>query len=86
MFVFGLIGLYRSKLGLELSDVLPEDTAPSAFLRAREEYFSFYPMYVVLKGPNIDLPNQQLKIEEMRRDIGKHGRMQSVGRLRRSTV
>ncbi|VDM38310.1 unnamed protein product [Toxocara canis] len=71
MFVFGCVGLYQSTLGLELSDVLPEGTAPSAFLRAREQYFSFYPMFAVLKGPNIDYPNEQEVIEQYRLDIAK---------------
>lgn len=70
MFLFGCIGLYHSTLGLELSDVLPEGTAPAAFLRARERYFSFYPMYAILKGPNIDYPQKQELIEQYRLDIG----------------
>jgi patched 1 protein len=53
-----------------LADVLPENTAPAAFLKAREEYFSFYPMFLVPNGPLIDYPNQQAKIEEMRKEIG----------------
>ncbi|KAI6242942.1 Protein patched-like protein 1 [Aphelenchoides fujianensis] len=56
MFVFGCVGLYRSKLGLELADVLPDHTAPAAFLKAREEYFSFYPMFLVPNGPAHRLP------------------------------
>ena len=71
MFGFGCLGLHQSKLGLELADVLPEGTAPSAFLKAREQYFSFYPMFAVLKGPHIDYPNQQIKIEELRTAISK---------------
>uniref|UniRef100_A0AC34F9K9 SSD domain-containing protein n=1 Tax=Panagrolaimus sp. ES5 TaxID=591445 RepID=A0AC34F9K9_9BILA len=72
MFGFGCVGLYQSKLGLELADVLPEGTAPSAFLKApREEYFSFYPMFIVLKGPHIDYPNQQTKIEELRAKVAE---------------
>ncbi|KAI6171989.1 Protein patched-like protein 1 [Aphelenchoides besseyi] len=71
MFVFGCVGLYRSKLGLELADVLPENTAPAAFLKAREEYFSFYPMFLVPYGPHIDYPNQQSKLEALRADIAK---------------
>uniref|UniRef100_A0A7E4VNZ3 SSD domain-containing protein n=1 Tax=Panagrellus redivivus TaxID=6233 RepID=A0A7E4VNZ3_PANRE len=71
MFLSGCVGLWRSKLGLELADVLPEGTAPSAFLKAREKYFSFYPMFSVLKGPGIDYPNQQMKIEELRNEIAK---------------
>ncbi|KAE9554217.1 hypothetical protein FO519_002581 [Halicephalobus sp. NKZ332] len=67
----GCYGLYKSKLGLELGDVLPEGTAPAAFLKAREKYFSFYPMYTVLQGPNIDYPNQQAKIEELRQELAK---------------
>jgi patched 1 protein len=71
MFLFGCVGLYRSKLGLELADVLPEHTAPAAFLKAREEYFSFYPMFLIPNGPLIDYPNQQQKLEQLRTDIGK---------------
>ncbi|CAD5215815.1 unnamed protein product [Bursaphelenchus xylophilus] len=73
MFVSGCVGLYKSKIGLELADVLPENTAPSAFLKAREEYFSFYPMFAVLKGAEVDYPNQQAKIEQLRQDIAKSG-------------
>lgn len=57
-------------MGLELADVLPENTAPAAFLKAREEYFSFYPMFLVPNGPLIDYPNQQAKLEEIRQEIG----------------
>uniref|UniRef100_A0A0R3RWT3 SSD domain-containing protein n=1 Tax=Elaeophora elaphi TaxID=1147741 RepID=A0A0R3RWT3_9BILA len=65
------LGLYQSNLGLELSDVLPEETAPAAFLRAREKYFSFYPMYAILKGNKINFPEQQEQIEQYRLDIAK---------------
>ena len=57
------------QLGLELADVLPENTAPAAFLKARERYFSFYPMFLVPRG--IDYANQQQKIEALRLDIGE---------------
>ncbi|MCP9261302.1 PTC1 [Dirofilaria immitis] len=60
-----------SGLGLELSDVLPEGTAPAAFLRAREKYFSFYPMFAVLKGTEINFSEQQEQIEQYRLDIAK---------------
>lgn len=69
LFTFGCIGLRDSVLGLELADVLPESTPPAAFLRAREKYFSFYPMFVVLKD-GVDYPRQQDTIEQLRLDIG----------------
>lgn len=69
IFSFGCVGLRDSVLGLELADVLPESTAPSAFLRAREKYFSFYPIFIVLKE-NISYPLQQDTIEQLRLDIG----------------
>jgi patched 1 protein len=55
---------------------LPEHTAPAAFLKAREKYFSFYPMFIVPMGPGpdrlgVDYPNQQRKMEQLRMDIGK---------------
>ncbi|CAI2346991.1 unnamed protein product [Caenorhabditis sp. 36 PRJEB53466] len=68
--LFGLYGMYSSTLGLELADVLPEHTPPAAFLRAREKYFSFYPMFAVLRGNQIDIPNQQGLIEEYREQLG----------------
>jgi patched 1 protein len=66
----GIAGLSQIVLGLELSDVLPKGTAPGAFLEAREKYFSFYPMFAVLKGPEIDFPAMQHKIEEYRQELG----------------
>uniref|UniRef100_A0A1I7Z3V5 SSD domain-containing protein n=1 Tax=Steinernema glaseri TaxID=37863 RepID=A0A1I7Z3V5_9BILA len=71
MFLFGCYGLHESTIGLELSDVLPEGTAPSAFLKAREQYFSFYPMFGTLKGREVDYPKQQMQIEEYRQAIAK---------------
>ncbi|KAI1727848.1 patched family domain-containing protein [Ditylenchus destructor] len=65
MFLFGCVGLYNSDIGLELSDVLPENTPPSAFLKAREKYFSFYPFHIAFKGPHIDYPNQQDQIVQL---------------------
>lgn len=70
LLIVSCLGLYQSNLGLELSDVLPEGTAPAAFLRAREKYFSFYPMFAVLKGNKINFPAQQEQIEQYRLDIG----------------
>lgn len=70
MLVAALIGIHRASYGLELSDVLPEHTAPAAFLKARDRYFSFYPMFAVLKGPNIDYARDQHKIDNYRRSIG----------------
>ncbi|CAL2032757.1 unnamed protein product [Caenorhabditis brenneri] len=64
------VGMQRSTLGLELGDVLPEHTAPAQFLRARDKYFSFYPMFAVIKGPNIDYAHQQRQIDNYRQSIG----------------
>ncbi|VDK88918.1 unnamed protein product [Litomosoides sigmodontis] len=71
MLLISCLGLYQSSLGLELSDVLPEGTPPAAFLRAREKYFSFYPMFAILKGNEINFPEQQEQIEQYRLDIAK---------------
>ncbi|CAI2342206.1 unnamed protein product [Caenorhabditis sp. 36 PRJEB53466] len=64
------VGMQQSTLGLELGDVLPEHTAPAQFLRARDKYFSFYPMFAVIKGPNIDYATQQRQIDNYRQSIG----------------
>ncbi|KAM3719831.1 Protein patched [Dirofilaria immitis] len=71
MLLISCFCLHQSSLGLELSDVLPEGTAPAAFLRAREKYFSFYPMFAVLKGTEINFSEQQEQIEQYRLDIAK---------------
>ncbi|GMS82191.1 hypothetical protein PENTCL1PPCAC_4366, partial [Pristionchus entomophagus] len=68
--IVAVMGMQQASIGLELSDVLPEHSAPAAFLKARDAYFSFYPMFAVLKGPHIDYPHQQQLIENYRNSIG----------------
>lgn len=70
LFAAGLFGIQHSTIGLELSDVLPDNTAPAAFLKARDKYFSFYPMFIVLRGENIDFPRKQHLIRGLRDEIG----------------
>lgn len=48
-----------------------EHTAPAAFLRARDEYFSFYPMFVVIRGEELDFAQRQTEIDHLRNEIGK---------------
>uniref|UniRef100_A0A0K0FDZ6 Protein patched homolog 1 (inferred by orthology to a human protein) n=1 Tax=Strongyloides venezuelensis TaxID=75913 RepID=A0A0K0FDZ6_STRVS len=69
--VIGYLGTFSIKQGLELSDVLPEHTAPAAFLRARDRYFSFYPMSLVIRGENVDFATKQKLIENLRSDVGR---------------
>uniref|UniRef100_A0A7I4Y6A8 SSD domain-containing protein n=1 Tax=Haemonchus contortus TaxID=6289 RepID=A0A7I4Y6A8_HAECO len=69
LLVLAVSGMQRAAIGLELSDVLPEHTAPAKFLQARDKYFSFYPMFAVIKGPNIDYAVQQQRIDKYRRAI-----------------
>lgn len=71
MFVTSTLGIRRSTIGLELSDVLPENTAPAAFLRARDEYFSFYPMFIIIRSENVDFAQKQTEIEHLRNEIGE---------------
>ncbi|MFH4980639.1 hypothetical protein AB6A40_007348 [Gnathostoma spinigerum] len=71
MLLASLRGMYDATYGLELSDVLPDNTAPAAFLKARDRYFSFYPMFAVLKGPGIDYARSQHIIDRYRMSIGK---------------
>ncbi|VBB29733.1 unnamed protein product [Acanthocheilonema viteae] len=66
----GLFGLRNTTFGLEMSDVLPDQTAPAAFLKARDRYFSFYPMFAVLRGSGIDYAKNQHKIDNYRSSIG----------------
>uniref|UniRef100_A0A0N4Z9N8 SSD domain-containing protein n=1 Tax=Parastrongyloides trichosuri TaxID=131310 RepID=A0A0N4Z9N8_PARTI len=69
--IVGYVGTLSIKQGLELSDVLPEHTAPAAFLRARDRYFSFYPMSIVIRGENVDFASKQKLIENLRADVGR---------------
>lgn len=70
LFAGGIVGIRNSTIGLELSDVLPEHTAPAAFLKARDKYFSFYPMFLIIRGENVDFPHQQHLIKGLREEIG----------------
>ncbi|WKX98089.1 hypothetical protein Q1695_013633 [Nippostrongylus brasiliensis] len=71
LLVLAVCGMRQAAIGLELSDVLPEHTAPAKFLQARDKYFSFYPMFAVIKGPNIDYPVQQQQIDKYRNAIAQ---------------
>uniref|UniRef100_A0AC34F965 SSD domain-containing protein n=1 Tax=Panagrolaimus sp. ES5 TaxID=591445 RepID=A0AC34F965_9BILA len=71
LFGAGIVGLKYSTMGLDLSDVLPDHTAPAAFLKARDKYFSFYPMAVILRGDNLDFAHKQHLVRNLRRDIGE---------------
>lgn len=41
------------------------------------EFFSFYPMFAVIKGPNIDYAVQQQQIDKYRSAIGRFGSLPS---------
>ncbi|KAL6736791.1 hypothetical protein Aduo_007103 [Ancylostoma duodenale] len=69
LLILSFIGMQRGAIGLELSDVLPEHTAPAKFLQARDKYFSFYPMFAIIKGPDIDYARQQHQIDNYRNAI-----------------
>lgn len=70
LLILGAVGAANTTLGLELTDVIPKETAPYDFLTAREKYFSFYPMYGVVKGP-VDFPNKQVQIHEYQKAIAQ---------------
>ena len=63
MLILAVIGVLHVNLGLELSDVIPTGTPEHEFLVAREKYFSFYPMYGVIRKPT----KIHLKQKEMQR-------------------
>lgn len=69
LLILAACGMRRAAIGLELSDVLPEHTAPAKFLQARDKYFSFYPMFAVIKGPHVDYARQQHQIDNYRKAI-----------------
>ena len=64
----GIYGIWRLEDGLELSDVLPKQTAAYEFIVAREQYFSFYPMNLVVRAPT-NIPVAQNRIRQMRQDM-----------------
>ncbi len=71
IFAFGVMlsgsvyGVLLEEQGLDLTDVVPKNTAPYSFLEAREKYFSFFPMFSILEGP-LDYPGQQKIISNFR--------------------
>ena len=54
----GLYGLVHFKQGLNLSEVVPQNTSAHDFLQAQHSYFGFYNMYAVTKG-NFEYPQNQ---------------------------
>jgi hypothetical protein len=53
------------------SKIFPLNKTSAAFLRARDEYFSFYPMFVVIRGEELDFSQRQTEIDHLRNEIGK---------------
>ena len=54
----GVWGVAQVKDGLDLTDVIPRNTSVFDFLRAQQEYFSFYNVYVVTQG-HFEYPENQ---------------------------
>lgn len=64
----GIVGVTRIQLGLEMTDIVPKDTAPYDFLSAREDYFSFYTMNAVVKG-EFDYAHKQQLLHQYREEM-----------------
>ena len=49
LLVIGIVGSVKVKDGLEVTDVVPKDTAEYDFLSAQARYFGFYNFFAVTK-------------------------------------
>ncbi|XP_049784398.1 protein patched [Schistocerca cancellata] len=56
-------GVFKVSDGLDLTDIVPQNTEEHAFLGAQEKYFGFYNMYAVTQG-NFEYPNNQRLLYE----------------------
>jgi patched 1 protein len=64
----GIYGTCKLEDGLELSDIIIKGTPEYEFLIAREKYFSFYPMNIIMRTPT-DLPEKQAMLGQLRQDV-----------------
>ena len=63
MIAAALLGSSKVYDGLDLTDIVPRDTAEHQFFQFHKEYFSFFQIYAVTKG-NFDYPNNQKLLYE----------------------
>ena len=54
----GLYGLVHMQQGLDMQEVVPQNTSAYDFVKAQNSYFGFYNMYAVTKG-NFEYPQNQ---------------------------
>ncbi|KAK6617228.1 hypothetical protein RUM44_005559 [Polyplax serrata] len=63
-------GLMRVSDGLDLTDIVPQNTNEHAFLSAQSNFFGFYNMYAVTRG-DFEYPNNQELLHEYHRAFMK---------------
>lgn len=63
VFIASLWGVSQVKDGLDLTDIVPQETNEHAFLKAQGNYFGFYDMYAVTQGDFEYPTNQKLLYE-----------------------
>ncbi|KAL0278830.1 UNVERIFIED_CONTAM: hypothetical protein PYX00_000524 [Menopon gallinae] len=65
-------GLMKVSDGLDLTDIVPQNTNEHAFLSAQSNYFGFYNMYAVTRG-DFEYPNNQELLHEYHQAFIKVG-------------
>jgi hypothetical protein len=70
LIILGIVGCAQIRMGLELTDVVPKGTAPYDFMKAREDYFSFYLFNSIIKE-DFDYSQHQRLVQDYRDDMGQ---------------
>lgn len=56
--------------GLEIDDVVPQNSREAAFLGSQKKYFSYYNMYIVSQE-GMDYPFKQQQLYNLHREVGQ---------------
>ena len=70
IFSVSIYGGVQVKDGLDVTDVVPKGTKVAEFLEARNEYFSFYNIFIITKE-DFDYANEQEKLYELHNAFSK---------------
>ena len=70
IFSISIYGCIQVKDGVDVTDVVPKGTKLAEFLKARNEYFSFYDILIITKG-DIDYANKQEELYRLHQAFSK---------------
>ena len=70
LFSVSIYGCIQVKDGIDMTDVVPKGTKLEKFLNTRNDYFSFYDIFIITKG-DFDYANGQDELRRLHQEFSK---------------